>query len=1143
MNLEMFLWAIRALLEAKDEDEDEASQVLKDHPELLDDEVDFLLAQLISKCKLQGDEQGQEVFDQVRAFLHSIRPSDSKPPSSEWSNLSLILEELSKPAQLKDMPRRIELCRRALEFVPSENKPLWAVLQNGLGNSLVQSLLGDRTDNIEQAIEHYNLALMVGTQEDFSEVWAATQNNLAAAYYDRIMGDRADNIEQAIEHYSLALKVRTQEDFPVDWAATLNNMAVAYNNRILGDRADNIEQAIEHYEMALKVRTQEDFPVDWAATQNNLANAYNDRILGDRADNIEQAIEHYELALKVRTQENFPVDWAATLNNMANACRNRILGDRADNIEQAIEHYELALKVRTQESFPVEWAITQNNLAVAYNNRILGDRADNIELAIKLYNLALKVRTQEDFPVDWAITQNNLANACRNRIQGDRADNIEQAIHHYELALNVYRQKDFPEVWAAIQNNLAVAYNNRIQGDRADNIELAIKHYELALKVRTQENFPVDWAMTQNNLANAYNNRILGDRADNIEQAIEHYELALKVRTQENFPVDWAETQNNMANAYNDRILGDRAGNIEQAIEHYKLALKIRMKEDFPVDWAETQNNMANAYRNRIRGDRADNIEQAIEHYNQALTIYTYKDFPNRCRGTAYRLGNIFLEGQRFSQAGGAYLLGVAADEKLYRAAIFKSSRDAELAETFDLYRRAGYALANSNKLKEAIVAMEQGRARGLGSSLVRDRADLESVQQKDLPAYELYIRAVEVLQSLESQERAGASAGGVELLQRDLMMQARGRLDKAVDRIRHIPGYESFLKVPDFEEIAAAVIEGQPLIYISAISAGGVALIVHRHSASEEAVVEAVLLDKFSEPRLQEILTIWFDTYGGWQQAMENLRQNKIGADDYLQAEGRWFDTIEIITGQLWQEVMGPIFGHLSSLKARQAFLIPTGLLSLLPLHAAWMDEEGGRRRYLHEFLPISYIPSARSLAHVRSVAVVAADRLLAVDEPRPVKGSSLLNSHAEVTAICSYFKGPQRLEHEKATRNAVLQALFGAQVAHFSCHGGADWRDPEKSGLLMANGEMLTVKDLFELHLDGARLATLSACETGVPGTKLPDEVVSLPSAFIRAGFAGAIGSLWTVPDQSTAKLMTCFYQLWRQKRLTPVQALAEA
>ena len=94
-----------------------------------------------------------------------------------------------------------------------------------------------------------------------------------------------------------------------------------------------------------------------------------------------------------------------------------------------------------------------------------------------------------------------------------------------------------------------------------------------------------------------------------------------------------------------------------------------------------------------------------------------------------------------------------------------------------------------------------------------------------------------------------------------------------------------------------------------------------------------------------------------------------------------------------------------------------------------------------------------------------------------------------------------------------------------------------------MMANDKVLTIKDLFELNLAGARLATLSACETGVPGTRLPDEVVSLPSAFIRAGFAGAIGSLWTISDKSTAMLMTRFYQLWRAEGMPPVFALAEA
>jgi CHAT domain-containing protein len=222
---------------------------------------------------------------------------------------------------------------------------------------------------------------------------------------------------------------------------------------------------------------------------------------------------------------------------------------------------------------------------------------------------------------------------------------------------------------------------------------------------------------------------------------------------------------------------------------------------------------------------------------------------------------------------------------------------------------------------------------------------------------------------------------------------------------------------------------------------------------------------------------------------------------------------------------------------------LIPTGLLALLPLHAAWRDEGGGRE-YFQDLLPVSYIPSARALAYARRIAgIAAAEKLLAIDEPRLIMPSPLPSSEAEVSAISSHFYSPLILAHEKASRAAVLQALPKADAVHFSCHGGANWSYPENSGLVMAKGKILTIKDLFELHLAGARLATLSACETGIQGTKLPDEVVSLPSAFIRAGFAGAIGSLWTVLDKSTAILMTSFYQLWREKGMPPAKALAEA
>jgi len=117
------------------------------------------------------------------------------------------------------------------------------------------------------------------------------------------------------------------------------------------------------------------------------------------------------------------------------------------------------------------------------------------------------------------------------------------------------------------------------------------------------------------------------------------------------------------------------------------------------------------------------------------------------------------------------------------------------------------------------------------------------------------------------------------------------------------------------------------------------------------------------------------------------------------------------------------------------------------------------------------------------------------------------------------------------------------GGDVAHFSCHGSNDWQQPLQTGLYMANDEPLTVRDLLELRLPGARLATLSACETGLAGTNLPDEVVMLPSALLQAGFAGVAASLWSVADVSTAMLMARFYDLWREEGVEPVQALRQA
>ena len=99
-------------------------------------------------------------------------------------------------------------------------------------------------------------------------------NNLANAYLYRIRGERAENLEQAIAHYQQVLEVMTRQAMPLEWATTMNNLANSYRNRIRGERVGNLEQAIAHYQQALELFTVDRFPNDHRRTQRNLGNLH-----------------------------------------------------------------------------------------------------------------------------------------------------------------------------------------------------------------------------------------------------------------------------------------------------------------------------------------------------------------------------------------------------------------------------------------------------------------------------------------------------------------------------------------------------------------------------------------------------------------------------------------------------------------------------------------------------------------------------------------------------------------------------------------------------------------------------------------------------------------------------------------------------
>ncbi|WP_089724021.1 CHAT domain-containing tetratricopeptide repeat protein [Candidatus Thiosymbion oneisti] len=402
------------------------------------------------------------------------------------TDLRTILREVNSPGQPSDMPRRVRLCRQALNLTDRGQAPdLWAALQGMLGSSLAQNPQGERAENLEQAIHHFKQALEVRTRTESPKQWAGIQNNLANAYADRIRGVRAENIDQAIHHYRQALQVITRSALPGQWAMTRHNLAHAYANRIHGERAENMEQAIHHFKQALEIRTRTDLPEQWAMTQHQLANAYADRIHGERAENLERAIQHFEQALKVRTRTALPKEWATTQHDLASAYLMRIRSEHAENLERAINHFGQALEVHTQADSPQDWALTQHDLASAYLLRIRGERAENLEQAIRHFGQALEVYTRADLPEQWALTQHDLAQAYAGRIHGQRGENLERAINHFGQALEVHTRAGLPAEHRRTQRDLGDLYFGQGDWAAAETAYTAALEAEADLRLQT----------------------------------------------------------------------------------------------------------------------------------------------------------------------------------------------------------------------------------------------------------------------------------------------------------------------------------------------------------------------------------------------------------------------------------------------------------------------------------------------------------------------------------------------------------------------------------------------------------------------------------------------------------------------------------
>ena len=203
---------------------------------------------------------------------------------------------------------------------------------------------------------------------------------------------------------------------------------------------------------------------------------------------------------------------------------------------------------------------------------------------------------------------------------------------------------------------------------------------------------------------------------------------------------------------------------------------------------------------------------------------------------------------------------------------------------------------------------------------------------------------------------------------------------------------------------------------------------------------------------------------------------------------------------------------------------VVPPGRLATLP----WADLESLKGR------PLTIAPSAAAWlgAHARfhntSGPIVA------------VAGPGLGRADQEVAGVAQHWLGCETLTGAKATGEAFLTTINGAQLVHVAAHGRHERESPLFSSIRLADGPVVGY-DLDRLARPPQQVV-LSACELGQATVRPGDEALGLTRALLHSGTSTIISGVAKVSDEGAADLMVDYH-----RRLAtgaaPAYALADA
>jgi CHAT domain-containing protein len=351
----------------------------------------------------------------------------------------------------------------------------------------------------------------------------------------------------------------------------------------------------------------------------------------------------------------------------------------------------------------------------------------------------------------------------------------------------------------------------------------------------------------------------------------------------------------------------------------------------------------------------------------------------------------------------------------------------------------------------------------------------------------------------------------------------------------------------PNYDAVQKLVNSTTAIVYWH-ISPSGLRSFIVKKSHPEPLLVFTPIfsigeMDELPIPEAVERLTAFEDWLEDWQQeyneyrhiGIENIEQNHDSWEYSWQRDmlHRLLKLREILNiSAIEQELEG----------ITKLIIIPHRELFKLPLHALFQIESPNSE------LTITYLPNAEiGLSQLNKSWHLEQQSLLSIEAPNSLGYKELKSTKLETEAITQMFSKMKRILGEKATKQEIQSEIKNYNILHFTGYITYDTIHPQKSALLLAESDTLTLEEISDRTLANYNLITLSAGEIvdnnqQIITSRYTSECVDIITVLMKQGVNHIVSTQWMVEPGANALVMVEFYRKLKEGKPATI-ALNEA